>query len=329
MIETVLASALRSALGPAGAYYALLAIGLNIHFGYTGLLNFGQVGFMLLGAYGVGITVAIVGGPLWAGLLIGLGAAAMLALALGLPTLRLRADYLAITTIAAAEILRFLFRASGSRPVTGGSFGLTEVAGGFYEVNPFPPGEYTLLLFSVDHRRIWAMVVGWSLVLLVSILVWALMRSPWGRVLKSIREDEDAARSLGKNAFAYKLQSLVLGGMIGALGGIVYVLHLQTVQPDVFRPQQTFYAYAALILGGAATIVGPVIGAFLFWFILSAADSFLRAGVATGLLSEDLFDTEVIGAIRLILVGLLIVLLMVYRPQGLFGNRQEMQLDAR
>ncbi|QBI21791.1 branched-chain amino acid ABC transporter permease [Egibacter rhizosphaerae] len=328
-LETIFATAMRSATGPAGAYYALLAIGLNVHFGYTGLLNFGQVGFMLLGAYGIGITVAIVGGPLWAGIIVSLVAAALLALALGLPTLRLRADYLAITTIAAAEILRFVFRASGSRPYTGGSFGLTEVAGGFYRVNPFPPGDYNLLVFAVDHRRLWAMVVGWGLVVLATLFVWALMRSPWGRVVKSIREDEDAARSLGKNAFAYKLQSLVIGGVIGSLGGVLFVLHLQTVQPDAFRPQQTFYAYAALILGGAATTFGPIVGAFLFWFLLTGADAAMRTIAATGVIPPEILSTEAIGAFRLILVGVLIVLLMIYRPQGLLGSRQEMQLDAK
>jgi ABC-type branched-subunit amino acid transport system permease subunit len=125
----ILVDALRTATGPTAASYALLAIGLNMHFGYTGLLNFGQAGFMLVGAYGVAITVSTFGGPLWLGVLVGLLGAVLLALLLGVPTLRLRADYLAITTIAAAEILRLLFRSTGAEPITGGVFGLRQFGG--------------------------------------------------------------------------------------------------------------------------------------------------------------------------------------------------------
>ena len=117
----ILFSGLRSAFGPTAAAYALLAIGLNMHYGFTGLLNFGQVGFMLVGAYGVGITVATLGWSMWIGIVVGMLAAVVLALVLGIPTLRLRSDYFAITTIAVAEVLRLLVRSSAAEPVTGGS----------------------------------------------------------------------------------------------------------------------------------------------------------------------------------------------------------------
>lgn len=331
-------TALRSATGPSAAAYALLAIGLNMHFGYTGLLNFGQVGFMLVGAYGVAIAVSIFGLSLWTGLLVSVGLATILALLLGAPTLRLRADYLAITTIAAAEILRFIFRASDARPLTGGVYGLRQFAGDFYRLNPIPTGEYGLTLppapydviaMSFSHRRLWVLLVAWSLVALASLFMWALMRSPWGRVIKSIREDEDAARSLGKNVFSYKMQSLVIGGVIGAIGGAVFAITLQTVQPDTFRPELTFYTYTILILGGAARILGPVAGSVVFWFILVGVETFLRRAAAVGLLPAEYFGSGSIGAVRLALVGLGLILLMVYRPQGIFGDRREMQLDVK
>src|SRR6266702_4302807 len=116
----ILGDASRAAIGPEAAIYAMAAIGLNMHFGYTGLLNFGQVGFMLVGAYGAAVAVATFNAPLWAGVLVGVALAILLALLLGVPTLRLRADYLAITTIALGEILRYIYRSNFASPVTGG-----------------------------------------------------------------------------------------------------------------------------------------------------------------------------------------------------------------
>ncbi|MFP4149224.1 MAG: branched-chain amino acid ABC transporter permease [Nitriliruptoraceae bacterium] len=322
----ILFDALRTATGPTAAAYALLAIGLNMHFGYTGLLNFGQAGFMLIGAYGVAITVSTFGGPLWLGVLMGLLGAIVLALLLGVPTLRLRADYLAITTIAAAEILRLLFRSEGAEPITGGVFGLRQFGETFYALNPIPPGRY-LGPLALSAERTWVMLVGWGLVVLMTGLLWALMRSPWGRVIKSIREDEDAARSLGKNVFSYKMQSLMLGGAIGALGGSLFALALQTVQPDTFLPQVTFYAFAILILGGTASTWGPAVGAVLFWFLLGSLQSTMRRLSDAGALPE-FFGANAVGAITLTFVGALIMLLMIYRPQGILGDKKELQLDV-
>lgn len=326
MIETLFFDALRSAVGPTAASYALLAVGLNLHFGYTGLLNFGQVGFMLVGAYGLAITVAVFGGPLWLGVIVGILAAVALSLVLGVPTLRLRADYLAITTIAAGEILRFLIRNTSSDPFTGSVFGLRQFAGDFAALSPFPPGDYLgPLRFSAN--RMWAVTVGWSLVVIISLGIWALMRSPWGRVLRSIREDEDAARSLGKNVFLYKMQSLILGGVIGAIGGMVFVLALQNVTPDMFLPQVTFFAFAIMILGGTGTVIGPPVGAIVFWFLLTGLQSGIRSLVDSGVI-PGVAGGQAVGAVSLITVGLLLMLLMIFRPQGVLGNREELRLDV-
>jgi len=326
MIETFFFDALRSAVGPTAATYALLAVGLNIHFGYTGLLNFGQVGFMLVGAYGLAITVSVFGGSVWLGILVGILAAVVLSLILGLPTLRLRADYLAITTIAAGEILRFLVRNSSSDAFTGSVFGLRQFASGFYAISPFGPGDYLgPLRFSAN--RMWITSVGWALVLLLSLAIWALMRSPWGRVLRSIREDEDAARSLGKNVFLYKMQSLILGGVIGAIGGMVFIVALQNVTPDMFLPQVTFFAFAIMILGGTGTVLGPVVGSFLFWFLLTGLQSGIRSLVDSGAI-PGVAGGQAVGAVSLIAVGLMLMLLMIFRPQGILGNREELRLDV-
>ena len=318
--------ALRSAIGPTAAAYALLAIGLNLHFGYTGLLNFGQAGFMLVGAYGVAITVATFGGPLWLGVIVGILGAVVLALILGVPTLRLRADYLAITTIAASEILRLVFRSGGAEPVTGGVFGLRQFAGNFYAASPIPDGRY-LGPLQTSAGRTWQMLVGWGLVAAMTLVVWLLMRSPWGRVLRSIREDEDAARSLGKNVFSYKMQSLIFGGVIGALGGALFALSLQTVQPDTFLPQVTFYAFAILILGGTASTFGPGVGAIIVWFIIAGLQSTLRRLSDAGSLPE-FFGAQAVGAVTLTFVGVLLMALMIFRPQGILGNKRELQLEV-
>jgi branched-chain amino acid transport system permease protein len=150
--EFILGRSLSSAIGSDAAVFALAAIGLNLHFGYTGLLNFGQVAFMALGAYGLSVTVATLGLSLWWGIPIGLALSVTLALLLGLPTLRLRADYLAIVTIAASEIVRFVARSVSMREITGGSFGLSDFADEFYAINPFPGGSYGLGLVQYSAR---------------------------------------------------------------------------------------------------------------------------------------------------------------------------------
>lgn len=323
----ILTDSLRSAVGVSAAAYALAAAGLNVHFGYTGLLNFGHVAFMMVGAYGTAVTVDQ-GGPLWLGLLLGMAAAGLLGLLLGIPTLRLRADYLAIVTIATAEILRLVARSNTAEPLTRGVFGIQQFANPFYALNPIPPGRYGFGSFNFSHRQLWVILVGWAVVALVLVLLTALMRSPWGRVLRAIREDEDAARSLGKNVFAYKIQSLVLGGVIGSLAGALLAVDTQAVNPDTFASILTFYAYTVLILGGVGRILAPVVGAMAFWFLLQLSDGLLRGALQAGWLG-DVIQASDIAAIRFALVGLGLVLLMTLRPQGILGSRKELLTDER
>ena len=161
-----------------------------------------------------------------------------LALLLGLPTLRLRADYLAIVTIAASEIFRLMVGAPSSGPPPAAPTASAGSAGAFYDLNPIPDGDYGFGPWRYSAGELWVLLVGWSLVLLAVRLVYLLMRSPWGRVLKAIREDEDAARALGKNVYGYKMQSLMLGGVIGAFGGMFWALAQGIVQPGNFSPNR-------------------------------------------------------------------------------------------
>jgi neutral amino acid transport system permease protein len=319
-------SGMRAAVGPVAAVYALAAIGLNMHYGYTGLRNFGHVGFLLVGAYGLGISVATFGWSMWVGVLVGIAAAVVFALLLGLPTLRLRTDYFAIATIASAEILRLVARSTSATDLTGGPFGLQGVSPRFYELNPISPGRYGFGRFTFSAGQLWSMLVIWTLVALATLLLMRLMRSPWGRVIRSIREDEDVARSLGKNVYSYKIQSLVLGGVLAGLAGVMLAMFQNTVNANTFDPRVTFFLYAALILGGAATRIGPIVGAMLFWFILASGQNALRQAGDEGLLPGVLGDSTSQGALAYAVVGIGLVALMVFRPQGIFGSKQEMEL---
>ena len=324
------AVALKAGLGFQAIFFVLLAIGINVQFGYTGLLNFGQIAFALLGGFGIAISVSKWGLNFWVGVLVGLVAAVILALLLGLPTLRLRADYLAIATIATAEGLRLLFRSVSATPVTNGTRGLASFNGTFVALAPWDTSRrYRLLGTSWSGGELWVVLVGWILVTLGCLLVWSLMRSPWGRVVKSIREDEDAVRALGKNVYAYKIQALVIGAIFGALAGMIYALGTASATPDQYQNANTFLAYAALILGGSARVLGPVIGGILLLFIVQFSDTLLRTLISKGFIPEGLLSSTDVAQIRFVIVGLGLMLLLIFRPQGIFGDRREVMLDAR
>jgi ABC-type branched-subunit amino acid transport system permease subunit len=326
----ILRTALQQALGPTAIVYVLAAIGINVHFGYTGLLNFGQSGFMAVGAYGLAVTVVILDGSFWLGVAVSFVAALALAIVLGLPTLRLRADYLAIVTIATSEALRLVFGSVEMKDTFGGSNGLTGYSKVYKDLNPYSDG---IDLGFISYRRddLWNITVGWTLVAICCLVVWALMRSPWGRVLRSIREDEDAVRSLGKNVFAYEMQALILGGMIGGLAGLFFALKQASVVPTDYNTNLTFLAYTALLVGGAARVLGPVIGGVILWFLLSGLGA--TFGQMTSgpdpILPTWLMDSSQSSLTRFIVTGLALMLLMIFRPQGIFGDRREIAIDGR
>lgn len=308
-------------LSPVTFAFALAALGLALHFGFVGLLNFGLAGFMAIGAYGYAISSLSFGWPWWAAMLFGVAASAGFAVLIGIPTLRLRGDYLAIVTIAAAEVVRLLFTSVAFIDVTGSADGLTEYQGSWREANPIPPGQYGFGPWQYTANEAWTLSFGIVAVVLSALLLWRLVKSPWGRVLKGIREDEDAVRALGKNVFAYKMQALVIGGVFAGLGGIVYVLPSST-NPAVFLPSLTFFIWTALLLGGAATVFGPLLGAVIFWVLQAFIGALLPALVNAGVL--DFISSQQGSTIRFILVGIGLILLIVFRPQGILGDKKEL-----
>ena len=313
-------------ISPITAVYVLCAIGLSVHFGYTGLLNFGQAAFAAIGGYGLAIGILTFHMPIWAAVIFGLFCSAVFAAVLGIPTLRLRADYLAIVTIAASEIFRYLMTTIGFAKVTGGSNGLSQFGDEFWAGNPFPDLDYGFGPFTYRNDEVYVMVIAWVLVAICAGIVALLMRSPWGRVLRGIREDEDAVRSLGKNVFVYKLQALIIGGLFASIGGMIFVLNLSNVQPQSWGTTFTFMIWTVLLLGGAATVLGPIVGTLIFFVLISLTQGLLSGLVQAGVLTF-LSDPQV-GQIRFILIGLSLMLLVIFRPQGIFGNKKELQFNV-
>jgi neutral amino acid transport system permease protein len=331
--QFILSVSLTTAFGAQAVVFSLAAIGLNVHFGYTGLVNFGQVGFLAVGAYTVAMGVDTFGLSFWLCVFLTLFTASALALFLGAPTLRLRADYLAIVTIAAGEIIRLVLRANTFTETTGGAAGIQNFADDFFDLNIFSGGRKTLNLPGTDigvtysANQFWLLLVGWGLVALACLFVYLLVRSPWGRVLKAIREDEDAVRSLGKNVYVYKMQSLAIGGVIGAVGGVIFAVSRQSVVPDSLGTALTFFAYLALVLGGAARVLGPVIGSIVFFFLSAFVDVALREAISAGHI--DFLVANEVGIVRNILVGVGLMALMIFRPQGIIGDKREVAVSVR
>lgn len=388
-LQTIFNAMMREALSPQTAAVAIAVVGLNIHFGFTGLINIGQSAFMLLGAYGFAISVWH-GLPMVVGIILGFAAAFVFALILGAPTLKLRGDYLAIVTISAAEIIRYVGRSALLTDFTGSAQGIpgSKYRTGFTDLSFFGNGDFTLLpvnyhdiaggamgvrlvgwllilaclvvlvLVARDNIRLhggarvgvlvassvalvllllfffpvttqstgvngwWVRVVAWTLVLLSVGITYLMVRSPWGRLLRGIREDEEAIRSLGKNVFAIKMQALVIGGLFGALGGMIYVLPA-SVQPDSMGRALTFFGYTALLLGGAATIFGPVLGSILFFggriVIKTASAAYIPDAIMNRQQSEQF---------SFIVVGVVLMLLVIFRPQGILGDKRELRFDV-
>ncbi len=166
--------------------------------------------------------------------------------------------------------------------------------------------------------------------MLISVLImWRLVNSPWGRVLKSIREDENAARAMGKNIFRFKMQSLIAGGLFGTVAGMFFAIANNSVQPDNYSRPFTFFALTIAILGGLGRVWGPVVGGVIFWMLLSGIENLLKEGVANDKIPQSLMDGVQVGQVRFMLVGLGLMALMVFRPQGIFGDKREIAIDVR
>ena len=302
-------------VGVLATTYGVFALGIQLNVGTTGIMNFGQAGFMAVGSYAMGIMVVKSGLSFWLALVLGIPVAIAAALLVGLPSLRLRADYFAISTLAFSEIVRIV--ADNWDGLTGGNLGLFGYGDSWAEASIRIDGW--LERIGIAPRFLLPLLlVNLAILLVLTVLVALMVRSPWGRVLRAIREDEDAARALGKNTFVYKLQSLSIAAALAAIAGYMLAINISILSPASFDPVLTAYAYVIVILGGLGSYFGVVVGSFFLIFVLEA----------TRYIELPLSDAR-IAALRFMIVGLVLMLLVVFRPQGLFGKRQELTLRAR
>jgi len=287
--------------------YAVGSLGVNINWGFTGLFNVGVAGFFAVGAYSSAVLTAPesanhIGGfglPIPVGIIVAMILAGLVAWPIGKICLRLRSDYLAIATIGIAEILRLTFR--NYQPLGGGPFGVNNVPRPF-EGLPGPWDQIAFLLLVI-------VIVG-----LILFLVQRAWAAPWGRVLRAIRENEDAAAAAGKDVEKFRLQAFILGSVLMGLFGALMAHYVKIISPEGTEPLLvTFLPWVMLIVGGAGNNKGAVLGAILVWGLWTL----------TELLSGWLPDEWAlrIGYLRIFLIGLLLQIVLQKFPRGLMPER--------
>ncbi|MEO5738087.1 MAG: branched-chain amino acid ABC transporter permease [Variovorax sp.] len=277
--------------------YVLLTLGLNFQYGFTGLINFGYVGFFALGAYASAICTTRMGWPAWTGFALGMLVPFLLAWPLGRVALRLRDDYLAIVTLGFSEIVRLVI--INEKELTNGGQGIAGVPRLFAAEGAGMAGDAWLALVLLAACGL----VAW--------LVRCIVQSPYGRLIQAIRDDETALLALGKNPARFKTQVLMLGGAIAGLAGSFYAHYVGYVTPDQFLPIITFQVWMAMIMGGVGRLRGAVAGAFLLLVVLEGSRAV-----------RDLFPgiPEVaMSSVRLAVIGVALILFIRFRPQGLWG----------
>jgi len=352
------------------AVYGIVVLALNIQWGYAGLFNIGVAGFMAVGAYTAAMLSSAPGGmppglglPLPIGILGGMLAATVVGLVAALPALRLRADYLAIVTVALSEIIRIVYNTPAFADITGGASGFDNLPTS--PVNslllrdpsstisePTALGDVVFSFFSqFGIQRFTAINTVYTVGVLVALLIVYLVlertgKSPYGRVLKAIREDETAAQSLGKDTQNFKVRAFALGcGLMGLAGILWFAMGPRaSITPVTFRPNITFYIFIALIIGGAGSNTGSVLGGALFASLLFEAppvvrniitDAFAVSADPANLIealvpiaSGDLvplagFLLNNVDTLRFMGMGVLLIVLVQRRPDGLLGARKE------
>ncbi len=290
--------------------YAIMCLGLNVQWGQTGLFNVGIAGFVAIGAYVSALlttpeTANRFGGfdmPILVGWLGGSLVAALLAFLIGALTIRLRADYLAIATFGVAVTVQLC--ALNLEPITGGPFGI-----GFIP-RPFASFAGDPLLFSLFNLGVLAVVVA-----LLYLALERLVRSPWGRVLRAIREDETAALALGKSAVKFRLQAFAIGGGIMGLAGAVQAHFIGFIAPENYLPMLTFQVWAMLIVGGSGNNRGAILGAVLVWGLWAAS-----AGVIASLFPPG--QQARAAALQIVMIGVGLCAILLLRPRGILGEEK-------
>ena len=288
--------------------YGIMCLGLNVQWGQTGLFNVGVAGFVAIGAYVSAVLTTPddpnrLGGfdlPIAVGWLGGAIAAGLVSVLVGLLTVRLRADYLAIATFGVATVVQLA--ALNLESVTGGPFGV-----GFIP-RPFGALAGDALLFGLLNLGITSLTA-----LAVYLALERLLRSPWGRVLRAIREDEQAALALGKNAFSFRLQAFAIGGAIMGLGGAVQAHFIGFIAPENYVPMLTFQVWAMLIVGGSGNNLGAVLGAVLVWAVWAASAAAISAFVPPELQARA-------AALQIVMIGVAICAMLLLRPRGILGE---------
>ncbi len=274
--------------------YGILSISLNLAMGFTGLLNIGHVAFYGVGAYTSALLALNFGLSFWWGLLIGGIIAGLFGLLLAIPTIRLRGDYLAIATLGFAIIVENVFRNWTS--LTRGPLGL--------------PGIPKPQLFNITFSGFSYLILVLVFLLIVYLFIRYIIRSPYGRVLKSIREDELVTASLGKNVVRYKTQALVISAFFAGVAGSLYAHYITFIDPSSFSILESILIISMVIVGGLASVEGSIIGAVIL-ILLPEPLRFLP------------LPSFAIGALRQMLYAGLLVLLLIKRPQGVSGEARE------
>jgi branched-chain amino acid transport system permease protein len=296
--------------------FAIMALGLNLQWGFTGLFNVGVAGFVAVGAYASALLTGPpepgrfggFGLPVLLGWLAAMGLSGLVALIVGAAALRLREDYLAITTFGVAVVIQLV--ALNAQALTGGPFGVQSIP------RPLQDWLGTGLAWNAAYLALVLLVLGLSYV-----AIERLVAGPWGRVLRAIREDETAAASLGKRALAFRLQSFVIGCMLMGLAGALYAHFVGYIAPEDFVPILTFQIWTMLILGGSGNNRGAIAGAFLVWAIWSLSGQFLRELLPAAEQARG-------AALQVVLIGVLLAVVLLLRPRGLFGERATVSRHA-
>ena len=277
--------------------FAIVALSLNFQVGLTGLSNFGQAAFMMIGSY-TSALMYMAGVPFLFGVLAGMIVSSVFALIIALPSQNLRADYWAIVSIAAAESLRLFI--NNEKWLAEGPFGLRGI--------PRPLSS----LFGSNYALFYLFFVVACLVLVYFALE-RLNRAPFGRVLRGLREAEDLMEALGKDVFRFKALAMIVGGLVAALGGSLYAHYITFISPETFAPDVTFLIWTMMIVGGSGNAGGVLVGALVITLLNNS----------TRLLKDYLFlPTSLVAALRTLSIGLLTIVFVVARPQGILPEKK-------